>query len=215
MPASGPCGRPGAVPCAPPGSSQRMGTTSSTTDRCTAGAAAAAGSAVAIGWSPSSGAPLGDGRHHEPDSEGSDGPGGAAPGAEGRGAGGGVAGVGSGVGGAAAGGVPIDISWTTGSSAAAGTVEPEARSPVLVPTAAGRASGPPAGSICTTGAASGGSGTRCCGGRVSGGPSRDDAGSPPVTAGRPGRAARAAGRRDPDGAAQPGRPARRTLWRAG
>ena len=73
--------------------------------------------------------------------------------------------------GSTAGGMPVDICWTTGGSAATGPVEPDAAgSPVLGPMAAGRASGPLAGSICTTGPASGGSGTRCCGGRVSGAP---------------------------------------------
>ena len=167
-----PCWRPGAAPGPSAGSPQRIGTTSSTADRCTAGAAAAAGSAVAIGWSPSSGAlRSGTAGHH--------GPGSAAPTVPGtqrrvrkgaRGADGGVAGSRSGVG-STAGGMPVDICWTTGSSAAAGPVEPDAAgSPVLGPMAAGRASGPLAGSICTTGPASGGSGTRCCGGRVSGAP---------------------------------------------
>ena len=82
---------------------------------------------------------------------------------------GGVAGSRSGVG-STTGGMPVDICWTTGCSAA-GPVGPDAgASPVLGPMAAGRASGPLAGSICTTGPASGGSGTRCCGGRVSGAP---------------------------------------------
>ena len=170
-PAGCPCWRPGAAPAPSAGSPQRIGTTSSTTDRCTAGAAAAAGSAVAMGWSPSSGAlRSGTADHHGPGSGPGDGSSGTETGASEGGAEGGAARSRSTVG-STAGGVPVDVCWTTGGSAPAAPVEADAAgSPVLGPTAAGGLSGPPAGSICTTGPVSGGSGTRCCGGRVSGAP---------------------------------------------
>ena len=102
-------------------------------------------------------------------------------------------------------------------SATAGPVEPDGRRrrTVLGPMAAGRASGPLAGSICTTGPASGGSGTRCCGGRVSGAPRprrRGPASGDRWTTG-PGGVGSGAPRPRRRGAA--GRPARRTPSRAG